>query len=314
MANKKPVGEQIQAVPVTFPYVQESFDLPRMDAFVRGLGTTFTHWAASPSPIGLNDKGDYRRNETDVITSNGYVYAAMGTFTAVMTGNQKDQTRPSEGALLDSSQANLVLPRFYDHDHGTSPCTCPPEEKRIYLTPGDRLYHSDSQADDLVVNKELLNFSFNTDNVPMYPIRRMLLPIMDSTGAQYSQGKDFIITENGNIRWIEGASNPGVDPDTGEGRTYSIRYLYRAFYYVSSIIREVRITDVTEGTVRKSERMPYFVQIQREYLYHNINRGDETHPAPQKGAENRQTIETPDTIPIKTGIVRVETTDIANDE
>jgi hypothetical protein len=315
MANKKPEGQQVEVINFGVPYIQESFDLNRQDAFVKGLGTTFFHWKATPSPIGLNSRGDYRRNDgVDVITSNGYIYHLAGQFTATITNNQKDQMRPNEGGLFDSATAYLVLPRFYDSQQDNFNCSSGPiEQKRIRLTPGDRLY-SDPTADDLVVNKELITYSLIGTDIPMFPIRTMDGPIIDSLGNYYKQNIDFNITNDGNIKWIEGRPNPGMDPDTGQGRTYSARYLYRAFYYVTSLIREVRITNVTAGNIRKPERMPMFIQVTREYLYHNINRGEETNPPPQKGAELRQTLEVPAKININQPVVRVETTDYNNDE
>lgn len=353
VADKKPEGLQIPAIAPYIPYVQQSFDLSRMDSFVKSLGSTFYHWKATPSPIGLNDRGDYRRNNNvDVMTSNGYIYSFGGKFTATMTGNQKDQQRPSQGGLIDSSTAYLVLPRFYDNasdvpvngsnglnSSGSDDCNsnggCVTDETstamiqgcatdtsnsaanqvkdRIRLTPGDRLY-SDPTIDDLVVNKELMNYSYNKKNVPMFPIVKMDAPIVDSRGVFYRQGIEFTIDCEGNIEWTEGAANPGIDPDTGEGRTYSVRYLYRAFYYVTSILREVRITEVTEGDVRRPERMPMYVAVQREYLYHNINRGNELNPAPQKGAAQRQVPLPASKIEIDQGVVLVEMTDLLNEE
>jgi len=329
--NKKPEGEQIETISSEAPYIQESFDLNRMDAFVKSLGVLLTHWKATPSPIGLNDKGDYRRNtgQVDVMTSNGYIYSLAGLFVGVMTGNSKDQRRPVEGGLLDSAQANLILPRYYERKQtndvacGEDGCVVDTDKnERIYLTPGDRLYYGDPQADDLVVGKELMNFEIDKDTVPMYPIIKMDAPIVDSRGISYQQNIDFVITNCGDIRWIEGRPNPGIDPSTGEGRTFSARYLYKAFYYVTSILREVRITNTSKfgepscdnQGLRSAERMPMFVQLTREYLYHNINKGSETNKAPQKGAELRQTVEPPSTVPIQTGIVRVETTDLDFDE
>jgi hypothetical protein len=312
VADKKPEGWQIETIPFGAPYIQESFDLNRLDAFSKGLGTTFYHWKATPSPIGLNNRGDYRRNETDVITSNGYVYHLAGKFTAVLTGNQKDQRRPAEGALIDASQGNLVMPRFYDpyQSPAIGDCSCveTPAGKRIYITPGDRLY-CDPTVDDLVVNKELMTFSYDSINVPMFPIRVMDGPVIDSRGLEYKQGIDFNIDNFGNIVWIDGRG-PGIDPDTGAGRTYSIRYLYRAFYYVTSLLREVRITNVTEGNERRAERMPYFIQVTREYIYHSINNSNELNKPTNPAVENRQVPQTPDTINTPDGIVRVETTDI----
>lgn len=316
VVDKKPEGLQIETIPFYAPHIQESFDLNRLDAFSQSLGTTFYHWKATPSPIGLNDRGDYRRNDTDVMTSNGYIYHLAGTFTAVLTGNQKDQKRPAEGALIDSSQGNLVMPRFYDHNHSPAigECSCAGElkNKRIYVTPGDRLY-CDPTIDDLVVNKELMTFSYDSVNVPMFPIRVMDGPVIDSRGLEYKQDIDFNIDNFGNIVWIQGRPNPGIDPDTGAGRTYSIRYLYRAFYYVTSLHREVRITNVTEGAVRRSERMPYFIQITREYIYHSINNSNELNKPKNPAVANRQVPQTPETINVPDGMVRVEQTDIDYD-
>ena len=227
----------------------------------------------------------------------------------LLTSNNKDQKRPNQGGLLDSAQGNLVLPRFYDAQIPGDECVEPLAGQRIYLTPGDRLYHSDTQADDLVINKELMSYSYNAQNVPMYPIKRMLAPIIDSRGATYQEGIDFAITKQGNIEWLDGGANPGIDPDTGSGRTYGIRYLYRAFYYVTSILREVRITNVTEGGVRRSERMPMFVQLTREYLYHNVNNGSVLNKPISEQIEIRQTVGIPETININSPPVKVETTD-----
>lgn len=313
MADKKPEGIQIETIPFFAPYQQESFDLNRLDAFSKGLGTTWYHWKSTISPIGLNSRGDYRRNETDVITSNGYVYHLAGKFTAVMTGNQKDQRRPAEGAVIDASQGNLVMPRFYDPYTppaiGDCDCVATPEGKRIYLAVGDRLY-CDPTANDLVVNKEMLQFSYDSLGIPMFPIRAMDGPIIDSRGIQYKQDIDFTIDNWGNIAWTEGRPNPGIDPDTGSGRTYSIRYLYRAFYYITSLIREVRITNVTQGGVRRAERMPYYVQLTREYVYHNINNSNNLNKPRNPAVANRQVPAPIDTINTPDGIVRVETTDI----
>jgi hypothetical protein len=335
MSDKKPQGWQIPAINPSAPYVQESFDLARMDAFVKSLGANFYHWKATPSPIGLNDRGDYRRNDIDVITSNGYIYTFGGVFTATMTGNQKEQKRSGNtGALFDSSTAYLVLPRFYNDNSdktidGTAEKCCSNmgqvsaigekccenfgkiQGKRIYLTPGDRLYH-DPTINDLVVNKELLTYSFDSANIPMFPIVKMDAPIVDSRGIYYKENIDFTIC-NGNIVWTAGRPNPGIDSDTGVGRTYSIRYLYRAFYYVTDILREVRVTDVTIDGVRRPERMPMHVAIQREYIWHNINQGNELNKPPNKAMEPRQVPKLVDNIGLQQGMVRVETDDIDSD-
>jgi hypothetical protein len=98
--------------------------------------------------------------------------------------------------------------------------------------------------------------------------------LIDSRGVEYQQNIDYTVTRDGNIRWEEGGKNPGIDPLTGKGRIYSVRYLYRAYWYITIILKEVRITNVTSNGARGPQRMPYHAMAQREYMYHNQNRGN----------------------------------------
>lgn len=266
MSKRKPVGNQLDAIPRTTAPDQISFDLVKQDIFVMSLGVDFMHFKAMPSPIGLKDRGDYRRSESlDTISSNGMLYFKAGCFSATMVDNSKSQSR-SEGGLLDYSTSRLIMPRFYnkngDQDNG----------ERIYLAPGDRVYIADQNADDKVPNYQRMDYEAGVDNVPMFPIVKMEF-VEDSLGKTYKEGLDFEITCQGNIRWLPSGSNPGIDPDTKKGRVYSIRYLYKAFWYVVAIPKEVRITNVTTGDVRSPERMAYHAVVQREYIYLNVNRG-----------------------------------------
>lgn len=266
MSKKKPEGTQLDTINRTSPFVQSSFDLKRGDAFVKSLGTDFVHFKAMPSPIGQKDRGDYRRSDgVDTITSNGMIYRCAGKFTATMTDNSRDQKR-TDGGLIDPSQSRLVMPRFYNEVNG--------QEARIYMAPGDRIYMADQDADVFVANYQKMDYEAGVDNVPIFPIHKLEENIIDSQNVEYQCGIDFEITQSGNIRWIAGGKNPGIDPDTGKGRIYSVRYLYRAYWYVVSLIKEVRVTNVTSGNVRSPERMPYFAMIVREYIYHNQNKGD----------------------------------------
>ena len=64
MANKPFENDiKVDVIDRDGPYVQESFDLPRLDNFVTGLGVEFFHYKAMPSPIGKNDRGDFRRSD-----------------------------------------------------------------------------------------------------------------------------------------------------------------------------------------------------------------------------------------------------------
>lgn len=268
MSDRPPKGIQVDTINRFSPQVQESFDLKRLDGFVTGLGVDFTHYKATPSPIGKNDRGDLRRNDgVDTITSNGMIYRCGGKFTATMTDNSREQRRNPSG-VTDPSESRLVLPRFYNKSDVA-------DGDRIYLMPGDRLYIADPDADVLVANSQLMDYQENLDNEPMFPIVSLQDKIVDSLNREYIQGVDFTITSQGNIRWA-GGKNPGIDVNTGKGRVYSIRYLYRAFYYVVALPKEVRVTNVTNGGVRSPERMAMHAVICREYIFHQQNRGDKT--------------------------------------
>lgn len=275
MSNRKPFGNQVDTIDRNSPFVQESFDLARLDNFVAGLGVEFFHYKGMPSPIGQNDRGDYRRNDgVDTITSNGMIYKCAGKFTATMTDNSRDRKQGAAG-ILDPSESKLVLPRFYNKVDLA-------DGDRIYLSPGDRIYVADPEADVFVSNPQKMDYESGIDNVPMFPIVKLEMPITDSRNIEYIEGVDYSITQDGNIRWLAGGKNPGIDPNTGKGRIYSVRYLYRAYWYITILLKEVRVTNVTTDGVRAPERMAYHCIAQREYMYHNQNKGDKTNQLKSK--------------------------------
>lgn len=270
MSNKKNGEIHVDTIPFEGPFIQESFDLDRLDNFVTGLGVEFLHYKGIPSPIGQKDRGDYRRSDgVDTITSNGMIYKCAGRFTATMTDNTRDRKR-GEAGILDPSESRLVMPRFYN-DRGIA------DGKRIYLAPGDRIYVADPNVDVWVSNPQKIDYIPNMDNIPMFPIVSLELPIIDSRNIEYTEGVDYCITQDGNIRWLAGGKNPGIDPDTGKGRVYSVRYLYRAYWYITTLLKEVRITNVTGSSGERSpQRMPYHCIAQREFMFHNQNKGAPT--------------------------------------
>jgi hypothetical protein len=311
MANNKKTGtpdQQIDTIDRYGEYVQESFDLDRLEDFVTGLGVQFMHFKGIPSPIGQKDRGDYRRNDgVDTITSNGMIYKCAGKFTATMTDNSRQRNR-GEAGILDPSESKLVMPRFYDKNQEGDA-----EGDRIYLSPGDRIYVADPEVDVLVSNPQKMDFISNVDNVAMFPICKLELPIIDSRNQEYVEDIDYCITKDGNIRWLAGGNNPGIDPDTGKGRIYSIRYLYRAYWYITVLLKEVRVTRITENGDRSAERMPYHAIAVREFMFHNQNRGDDQNQLKPK--DPKRTVQEPvdSTNPSKY-VVPVEMSDFTDDE
>jgi hypothetical protein len=238
------------ALPDQIPDVK--FNLKSQEQFINDHGVIFEHWAAIPSPIGLKDRGEYRRPDTlDTFSSNGFIYRKIGEFTGIITSNQKDM-KAIEGGLYDSSMARLIMPKFY-LDNG----------KEIKLLPGDRIYakHIELKVD----NYQRVNYNQERGiDLLQFPAKDVSL-LLDSTNTEYVYGIDFKLDGEGNVQWIK--RNPGIDPETGDGRVYSIRYTYLAFWYVYQLLNEIRITNETVN--KTPERMPYHVIIQREYVYHN---------------------------------------------
>jgi hypothetical protein len=266
---------QIQDINQWNPLTQHSFNLLFDDDFVTSQGIDYCHWKAMPSPIGLKDRGDYRRDGLDVLTSNGMLYVYAGTFTGCETDNTTKKER-TDGGIVDPSVSRLILPRFYNKTKSVagSVNTAPVDDgNRIYMAPGDRIYVSDPKANVKVSNYQKMTYEVGT-NVPMFPIIELEIPIIDSRNISYTQGLDFCITSDGNINWLPGGKSPGIDPETGKGRVYSIRYLYKAYHYIVELPKETRMTNITENGVRTPERLAYYAVIQREYVYHSQARGD----------------------------------------
>lgn len=269
MAKKKAGKLQLDTLPKSpMELEQISFNLDKQDQFVKSHGVCFMHYRAMPSPIGLKDRGDYRRSDSlDTISENGFIYKKAGEFQGVVLGNSnKKQT--VEGGLYDFSEARLTLPRFYNEDSEEA------AGERIHLVQGDRIYLKNvSKEEKDVVNYQRVEYNPNGVDFLQFPATSVEF-IMDSQGNEYKYGVHFKIDKNGNIKWLSGKKNPGIDVDTGKGRIYSIRYRYEAHWYISAVINELRIGNVTSGGERKESRMGYHVMIQREYVYHNRNRGD----------------------------------------
>ena len=266
MSDQKPRGEQLQSI-LSIPdqLAQVSLNLDKCDQFITGKGIDFVHCKAFPSPIGMKDKGAYRNNDAlDTFSSNGMIYKEAGVFTAILFSNSK-RHQDVEGGIFDDSISRISLPRYYNKNDGQS------NGEEILLSPGDRLFMRDLEL--RVATFQLSEFRPGLVDRLQFPALKVEF-LMDSNGIEYTQGIDFTLTCDGFIKWINPIKTPGIDPDTGKGRVYSVRYLYNAHWYIASLLNEVRVTRVTENGVNKTARMPYSAMIQREYVYFNQQNGD----------------------------------------
>jgi hypothetical protein len=305
MPKRKAKGSQLDMLPKSVEALpQHSFNLSKQDQFIQGLGIKLVHYRAMPSPIGLKDRGEYRRSDAlDTISENGMIYKECGEFTAVFLGNSKSNNN-LEGGIFDQSTARITLPRFYDADSPSHP------NEEINLAIGDRVYIKETEVK--VINYQRVEYNPNHSDYLQFPALCVEF-LMDSRGIEYNEGVHFKIDKNGNIQWKSGQKNPGIDPDTGKGRVYSIRYKYNAHWYIVSIPNEVRMTNITEGDTRKPARMPYQAYIQREYVYHNKARTDQ--PDQNEKTETPRTIQEPtQSVPVDNYQVRVNISNFEEDE
>lgn len=241
---------------IPFPIPDIGINLDSQDEFIQNRGIELEHYAAIPSPIGLKDRGDYRRSDQyDSISSNGMIYRKVGCFTGVIVSNSKRKT-PSDGGVIDYSTARLILPRNYD------------DGEEIHIAPGDRIFIKGLEV--LVSNYQRMQYDPGNFDRAQFPIKCVQF-LVDSRGIEYKEGVQFKI-QDGYVEWIDGKSNPGIDTDTGKGRVYSIRYKYNAHWYITEIPNEVRVAQtIDENGEKTPQRMQYSAIIQREYVYYNQN-------------------------------------------
>jgi hypothetical protein len=256
------MSERINVLPLEIPSI--GFTLEAHEQFAKDRGVIFEHYAAIPSTIGQIDRGDIRRPDAlDTISENGYIYRKVGEFVGTILGNSAKHDHV-EGGIMDSSTARLVLPKFYNEDCG------PSAGQEIALLPGDRVYAKSIEL--RVPNYQKGEYRPKGSDYLQFPAKCVQM-LQDSRGIDYTEGVHFKINDIGNIDWIDGKSNPGIDPDTGKGRIYGIRYMYVAFWYIQQLVNEIRVTNT--GDASTPARLPYQAVIQREYVFHNKNRGDQ---------------------------------------
>jgi hypothetical protein len=241
---------------IPFPIPDIGINLESQDQFIENRGVKLEHYSAIPSPIGLRDRGDYRRSDQyDSISSNGMLYKKTGCFLGVIVSNSKKKM-PSDGGVIDYSTARLILPRHYENG------------EEIHIAPGDRVFIKDLEV--LVSNYQRMQYDPGNFDRAQFPIK-CVQHLIDSRGIEYKEGVHFKI-QDGYIEWIDGKDNPGVDSETGKGRVYSIRYKYNAHWYITEIPNEVRVAQTIDSNGEKvAQRMQYSAIIQREYVYYNQN-------------------------------------------
>jgi hypothetical protein len=186
--------------------------------------------------------------------SNGFIYTLEGDVVCLFVNNSLRNQFIDLGRL-DDSGAQVTFPRFYEPGCGP--------EKRVLVAPFDRLYLKED-AELEVVHWQLHTAHITGIDRLNFPIKQVLT-IYDSQGTKYHHS-DYTVTAEGHLKWING---PSIDPKTNKGLVYSIRYTYRPYFYISRMLKEVRVAQIQDDFTgeRQVERMSQAAILQREYTF-----------------------------------------------
>ncbi len=256
-----------QVYPTQFPGGEAiTLDPSAFDDAIRSQGLLFEHHQALPCPVGRIDKHDSLRrpHPHHVGCQNGFLYAKVGRFQALLTSNAANLDFQAQG-LADASSAQCTAPRFYACDDPSAP------QARVYLNQMDKLYFADERI--LVPHWEFVEAGPDGKDRLAFPAI-CVTRLVDNRNVSYSEGSDFNVL-GGNIVWA-GNNQPGIDPETEKGRIYAVWYLYRPWWYVKSLGHEIRVTNVDNPMTgeRSAEKMPQSCTVVREYFYLNKENED----------------------------------------
>lgn len=247
---------------IMMPVETVNFDVDAFDGLVSAHGVTLNHFTSMPCPIGATDVNDIESHSQHSNCSNGRIYELAGTCTSFFSGNQTASLLEDIG-IMDGSTVQVTLPRFYDNT-----------DQEVFVQTADRFYLKDFET--LRVTSEKFEHSQAETDRLLFPATTVHV-VMGSDGKKYSPNVDFVV-QNGFIKWL-GQNQPGYDPKLERGEICSVRYAYQPFFYVKTLLHEIRVTrvDDNENGGTKLVRMNYAVLLQREHVYDN-ERNDDTRP------------------------------------
>ncbi len=270
MAEKKPHTH----FDIFIPSYSLSFDVPAFDDLLRQHGVTLVHYKAILCPLGMVDRDDSRGHVDHDDCSNGYLYKPAGEVTVFFSGNSTNPMLEAFG-VADGSTVQVTIPRFYDGD----------VEREVTLQHYDRFFLKDVQA--FSISGEYIEAHQTGIDRTKYPILSVD-DLTDSHGKEYSQDIDFVVA-GGKIKWLD--NRPGYNPEFNKGVICSVRYRYRPFWYIKTLLHEVRVSrDINPETGEIGlVRMPMACVIQREWVFEKERRStlgkadDRDTPGPRSG-------------------------------
>lgn len=257
---REPQGNQVH---ISHAHHQVSFDPRAFKQLIDSQGVRIAHYRAQPDPTGMLSRGDVHGDAGTRDKSDGFIYKKAGTVTVWFSGNSDNWDTQIEG-VVQYSTAVVTLPEKYDGS-----------DEPLLVAPFDRFYIEDIEV--RVINMQYIESNSNGIDRLQFPATHVE-SLIDADKQEYHQHKDFEITPEGDIQWTS-QRRPGWNPTLNRGKIYSIRYRYVPFFIVSRLMHEIRVAQMTDPATYKRyvERLPYQVQVVREYIFQDRNQ-DPTKP------------------------------------
>lgn len=242
------------------PPRQPLFEANAFDRAIQAHGLTVEIHRCLPCPGGNTTRYDARRPHEDHLGCQGsFLYRLAGSCRAIFWGNSTNR-RPQEPGIVAQSSGSVTFERFYSGG--------PSKGQPVRVTQYDRLYLLDASV--LVENWQKVDHRADGVDRLEYPAEQVLL-LVTASGRQFGPG-DFVLRQ-GRIEW-GGPNRPLVGPD-GRGEVYSVRYLYRPYWYVSGQHHDLRFFTVAAGDGVAVTAVHQSVSVQREYFYFTEDRDQE---------------------------------------
>lgn len=230
-----------------------TIDVDAQDYIVSTQGILYNHYLAMECPLGIVDRFDPRAEHVEHDTcQGGLIYKLAGKVFATSTSNSSDKTLRTQGEI-DASTQMFTFRRGYED------CDC-----AVTVGVYDKLEYAEEPPYIVQRQRIQYNSKTNIDRLQFPAIKIQIL--MDSEGISYNEGSDYILT-NGNIVWI--GNRPKVNPDTGRGGVYQVRYLYRPYWIVKSITKDIRVARQNNDDGSTLAKSNIAAICQREYQYMN---------------------------------------------
>lgn len=242
------------------------FFVPELfDSLVKQHGVLLEHFIALPCPQSDKNIHNVRSNHKDHSCEDGFYYVCAGRFLGIMTNSPKNDRFRAEG-IIDSATCWVIVPRSYELNG-----------QKIYFSPYDKIYVADEKYKEVLVpNFENMEASTTGIDRLRFPICQ-LTHIIDKNGQpSYQKDVDFKVTKDGDLQWIS-QNRPQFNPALSEGGVYSVRYLYRPYWYIATVEHEIRLSRVLNPNTDEKEvvRLPQYLRCIRERYFRDKNQTDQ---------------------------------------